>query len=127
MVILGINSENKNLVIEYNYLSNPARRQIEWKAKVLEEKHPVTLEGIITITARLNRKMRSWPQDRIDAAVQRLVEYAIVRDAHNYSVWGIRGYDVWLKSSQAKFIGRPCQDLYSLARDLNLHIYREAM
>nr|DAP03991.1 MAG TPA: hypothetical protein [Caudoviricetes sp.] len=125
MVILGINSPDKNLVLEYSYLSNPARQQIEWTA--ICNDITVSISGIVKISDRLNRKMRGWTQDRIDAAVQRMVEFAIVRDAHEKSSNGIAGHDVWLKSRQAKFIGRPSQQLYTLARRLDLHIYREAM
>lgn len=125
MVIPGINSADKNLVIEYSYLSNPARQQIEWTAVCNDV--PDVLSGVVKISDRLNRKMRGWTQDRIDAAVQRMIESAIVRDAHEKSANGIAGYDVWLKSRQAKFIGRPSQQLYTLARRLDLHIYREAM
>lgn len=127
MVIPGINSEDKNLVIEYEYGSIPSRLRIEWKAKVLERDALVEFEGLVTVTPRLNRKMRSWAQDKIDATVQRLIELSILKIAHYYSESGIYGYDVWLKSKQARFIGRPSQQMYTFARELDLHIYREAM
>lgn len=129
MVIHGINNDSKTVVVEYEYGAKPGSRVIEITARVVETKEKVEpIVGTVVISARLNRKMYYWPQQRIDAAVQRLVEYKIVQLIDWYSESGIKGYDVWLKSKQARLhIGQHCNGFYRYCHERDIYVYREAM
>lgn len=129
MIIQGINNDKQTVVVEYEYACHPSRRLIEITARVVESGQKVEpIEGTVVIAPRLNRKMYHWPQDRIDAAVQRLVEYKIVQLIDWYSESGIEGYDVWLKSKQAKLhIGQHCNGFYKFCHDRDIYVYREVM
>ena len=129
MVIHGINNDSKTVVVEYEYSAKPGFRIIEIMARVVEsdqEVEPITCT--VVIPGRLNRKMYHWPQDRIDATVQRLIEFKIVKFLNWRSESGLRGYDVWLKSKQAKLhIGKHCNGFYQFCHDYDIYVYREAM
>ena len=129
MVIHGINNDSKTVVVEYEYGAKPGSRVIEIMARVVETKEKVEpIVGTVVISARLNRKMYEWSQDRIDATVQRLVEYKIVELLNWHSEHSILGYDVWLKSKQAKLhIGQHCNGFYQFCHDYDIYVYREAM
>lgn len=129
MVIHGINNDSKTVVVEYEYGAKPGSRVIEVTARVVESEQKVEpITGTVVIAGRLNRKMYYWTQDRIDAAVQRLVEYKIVQLIDWYSESGIKGYDVWLKSKQAKLhIGQHSNAFYKFCHDHDIYVYREAM
>lgn len=129
MAIHGINNDSKTVVVEYEYGAKPGSRVIEITARVVESDQKVEpITGTVVITGRLNRKMYHWPQPRIDATVQRLVEFKIVELLHWYSESGIKGYDVWLKSKQARLhIGQHCNAFYKFCRDYDIYVYREAM
>lgn len=129
MIIQGINNDKQTVVVEYEYGAKPGSRAIEITARVVESDQKVEpITGTVVIPCRLNRKMYHWPQDRIDAAVQRLVEYKIVQLIDWYSESGIKGYDVWLKSKQAKLhIGQHCNGFYRYCHERDIYAYREAM
>lgn len=129
MIIQGINNDKQTVVVEYEYGAKPGSRSIEVTARVVESDQKVEpITCTVVIPGRLNRKMYHWPQDRIDAAVQRLVEYKIVQLIDWYSVSGIKGYDVWLKSKQAKLhIGQHCNGFYRYCHERDIYAYREAM
>lgn len=129
MIIQGINNDKQTVVVEYEYGAKPDSRVIEIAARVVESDQKVEpITGTVVIPGRLNRKMYHWPQDRIDAAVQRLVEYKIVQLIDWYSESGIKGYDVWLKSKQAKLhIGQHCNGFYRYCHERDIYAYREAM
>lgn len=129
MIIQGINNDKQTVVVEYEYGAKPGSRVIEVAARVVESDQKVEpITGTVVITGRLNRKMYHWPQDRIDAAVQRLVEHKIVQLIDWYSESGIKGYDVWLKSKQAKLrIGQHCNWFYRYCHERDIYVYREAM
>lgn len=129
MVIHCINNDNKTVVVEYEYGAKPGSRVIAITARVVESDQKVEpITGTVVITGRLKRKMYHWPQDRIDAAVQRLVEYKIVQLIDWYSGSGIKGYDVWLKSKQARLhIGQHCNGFYRYCHERDIYAYREAM
>lgn len=129
MVIHGINNDSKTVVVEYEYSAKPGSRVIEITARVVESDQKVEpITGTVVITGRLNRKMYHWPQSRIDATVQRLIEFKIVELLHWYSESGIKGYDVWLKSKQARLhIGQQCNAFYKFCHDHDIYVYREAM
>lgn len=129
MVIHCINNDNKTVVVEYEYDAKPGSRVIEITARVVESDQKVEpITGTVVITGRLNRKMYHWSQDRIDAAIQRLVEYKIVQLIDWYSESGIKGYDVWLKSKQARLhIGQHCNGFYRYCHERDIYAYREAM
>ncbi len=129
MVIHGINNDSKTVVVEYEYGAKPGSRLIEVTARVVETKEKVEpITYTVLIPGRLNRKMYKWSQDRIDATVQRLIEYKIVQFLDWYSESGIRGYDVWLKSKQAKLhIGQHRNGFYQYCRERDIYVYREAM
>lgn len=128
MVINGINNDSRTVVVEYEYGAKPDSRVIEITARVVETKEKVEpIVGTIVISARLNRKMHHWPQPRIDATVQRLIEFKIVELLHWYSESGIKGYDVWLRSKQARLhIGQHCNAFYRFCREYDIYVYREA-
>ena len=129
MIIQGINNNKQTVVVEYEYACKPGCRVIDVVANVVETNEPVEpIKMYAEVPARLNRKMYHWPQQRIDATVQRLVEHKIVEMLNWYSVSGIKGYDVWLKSKQARLhIGQHCNALYKFCRDHDIYVYREAM
>lgn len=129
MIIQGINNDKQTVVVEYEYGAKPGSRAIEITARVVESDQKVEpITGTVVISGRLNRKMYHWPQDRIDATVQRLTEFKIVELLNWYSVSGIKGYDVWLKSKQARLhIGQHCNKFYKFCRDYDVYVYREAM
>lgn len=129
MIIQGINNDKQTVVVEYEYGAKSGSRAIEVTARVVESDQKVEpITGTVVITGRLDRKMYHWPQDRIDAAVQRLVEYKIVQLIDWYSESGIKGYDVWLKSKQAKLhIGQHCNGFYRYCHERDIYVYREAM
>ena len=114
---------------EYEYACVPGRRLIEVYVTVLESRAPdVEFKCSALIAPRLNRKMYKWDQQRIDDTVQRLVELRILQALNDYSTSGIVGYDVWLKSKQARLhIGQHCNAFYKFCRDNDIYVYREAM
>ena len=129
MIIQGINNNKQTVVVEYEYGAKPGSRVIEVTARVVEtDKQVEPIEGTVVTAPRLNRKMYKWTQDRIDAAVQRLVEYKVVQLVDWYSESGIKGYDVWLKSKQARLhIGQHCNAFYKFCHDRDIYVYRETM
>lgn len=129
MIIQGINNDKQTVVVEYEYSAKPGSRVIEITARVVESDQKVEpITGTVVIPGRLNRKMYLWPQPRIDATVQRLVESKIIELLNWYSASGIKGYDVWLKSRQAKLhIGQHCNAFYKFCHDYDIYVYREEM
>lgn len=129
MIIHGINNDRQTVVVEYEYGAKLGDRVIEITARVVESDQNVEpITGTVVIPGSINRKMHHWPQDRIDAAVQRLVEYKIVQIIDGRSEFGIKGYDVWLKSKQAKLhIGQHCNGFYRYCHERDIYVYREAM
>ena len=129
MVINGISSPTKNVVAEYEYVCVPGSQLIEVDVAVQESHVPdVRFKFFALIASRLNRKMYKWDQQRINDTVQRLVELSIIKALNDYSTSGIVGYDVWLKSKQARLhIGQHCNGFYRYCHDHDIYVYREAM
>ena len=129
MIIHGINNDGQTVVVEYEYgakTRRPRHRDYGPCGRIRPEcraDHRYSSDP-----GSINRKMHHWPQDRIDAAVQRLVEYKIVQIIDGRSEFGIKGYDVWLKSKQAKLhIGQHCNGFYRYCHERDIYVYSEAM
>lgn len=129
MVINGISNTTKNVVAEYEYTFVPGRRLIDVYVTVRESHAPnVDFKCSALISPRLNRKMYKWDRQRINDTAQRLVELSVIKALSDYSTSGIVGYDVWLKSKQARLhIGQQCNAFYKFCHDRDIYVYREAM
>lgn len=114
---------------EYEYARVPGSRLIDVYVTVRESHAPdVDFKCSALISPRLNRKMYKWDQQRINDTAQRLVELSVIKALSDYATSGIVGYDVWLKSKQARLhIGQHCNAFYKFCYDRDIYVYREAM